>query len=426
MYSDDVAISVRNLSKSYRLFDHPGDRIKQFLSLGLKRYHRQFTALHDITFDIRRGETVGIIGRNGSGKSTLLQLICGILKPTSGTVRVKGRISALLELGSGFNPEFTGRENIYFQGMLMGLSKAQMDERFDDIAAFADIGDFIDQPVRMYSSGMFVRLAFAVAVSVDPDILVVDEALAVGDARFQSKCFRRIQNLSDEGGLILFVTHATNQVTRFCNRAILIEGGRLIENGEPKAVVNHHLASVFDSPAPIDKPSIEPSGADFTHRPGYNAAEYRFGSGGAEILDFKIFADGGSPGELRFMANRRIGLMFRVAFHQAIERATYAVAISTPDGVNLFGANSRDIDRQGSSGPFEPGDIVEARFDLSLYLARGEYLISLSVSEEVGVNLEPLDRRYDSIVFSVDSSLEQRGVVDMMPSFSLEAVEDVA
>src|SRR3989338_8224249 len=180
-HPDDIAISVKNLTKIYRIFGHPGDRIKQALTFGRMRFHNEFTALQDVSFEIKKGETVGIIGRNGSGKSTLLQLICGILKPTSGSVKVNGRISALLELGAGFNPEFTGRENAYFQGAVMGMTREEMDGRFDDIAAFADIGKFIDQPVRIYSSGMFVRLAFAVSVHINPDILSIDEALSVGD-----------------------------------------------------------------------------------------------------------------------------------------------------------------------------------------------------------------------------------------------------
>ncbi|PKO58767.1 MAG: ABC transporter ATP-binding protein, partial [Betaproteobacteria bacterium HGW-Betaproteobacteria-17] len=204
--SSDIAISVRNLSKTYRIFGHPGDRIKQALTLGRVPFHREFTALKDVSFEIKKGETVGIIGRNGSGKSTLLQLLCGILKPSSGSVTVNGRVSALLELGAGFNPEFTGRENVYFQGALMGFTRRQMEERFDDIAAFADIGEFVDQPVRMYSSGMFVRLAFAVAIHMEPEILVVDEALGVGDAAFQSKCFQRISAIREGGGSILLVT----------------------------------------------------------------------------------------------------------------------------------------------------------------------------------------------------------------------------
>jgi ABC-type polysaccharide/polyol phosphate transport system ATPase subunit len=237
MPSDDIAISVRNLTKRYRLFGHPGDRVKQFLSLGLKQYHRDFTALEDVSFDIRRGETVGIIGRNGSGKSTLLQLICGILKPTAGTVQVNGRVAALLELGAGFNPEFTGRENVYFQGALMGLDKGRMDERFEAIAAFADIGEFIDQPVRTYSSGMFVRLAFATMIHVDANILVIDEAIAVGDAGFRARCFRRLGELGATGCTILFVTHAMEQVTRFCGRALLLDHGRVAMQGTPAPVV---------------------------------------------------------------------------------------------------------------------------------------------------------------------------------------------
>jgi ABC-type polysaccharide/polyol phosphate transport system ATPase subunit len=227
MPSDDIVIAARNLTKRYRLFGHPGDRVKQFMSLGLRRYYEEFTALRDVSCEIRRGETVGIIGRNGSGKSTLLQLVCGILKPTAGTIRVNGRVSALLELGAGFNPEFTGRENVYFQGAILGLDKAAMDARFDAIAAFADIGEFIDQPVRTYSSGMFVRLAFAVASHVDPDILVVDEALAVGDAVFQQKCFDRIYDLQSRGATMVVVSHNPYQLERLCGRVAVMDRGRL-------------------------------------------------------------------------------------------------------------------------------------------------------------------------------------------------------
>jgi ABC-type polysaccharide/polyol phosphate transport system ATPase subunit len=227
MSSDDIAISVRNLTKTYRIFGHPGDRIKQAATFGLRKYHREFTALKDVSFNIKKGKTVGIIGRNGSGKSTLLQLTCGILKPTSGTVEVNGRVSALLELGAGFNPEFTGRENVFFQGAVQGFTAAQMEQRFDAITAFANIGDFIDQPVRTYSSGMFVRLAFSVAVHVDPDILVVDEALAVGDAAFQRKCFERIYRLQSHGLTMIVVSHNPYQIERLCNHVAVMDRGRL-------------------------------------------------------------------------------------------------------------------------------------------------------------------------------------------------------
>lgn len=420
MPSDDIAIAVRNLSKTYRLFGHPGDRVKQFLSLGLKRYHREFTALKDVSFEVRKGETVGIVGRNGSGKSTLLQLICGILKPSAGTVQVNGRVSALLELGAGFNPEFTGRENVYFQGALMGFTRTQMDGRFDEIAAFADIGEFVDQPVRSYSSGMYVRLAFAVAISLDPEILVVDEALAVGDARFQVRCFQRINEIRDRGGSILFVTHATDQISRHCDRALLIDQGRLISEGNPRDVVNLYFASSFL------KQDASPPGAHelprtqgFAARPGYSPSECRFGNGAAEILDFHFQGRDGAPVPPRFATGQNVRLVFRVVFHRAIARATFAVAIATVDGINLFGVNSRDLPGSQASGPFAPGHEVDAVFDLTLNLSRGDYLMSLSVSEEAGTQLEPLDRRYDSIILAVENPVGQRGHLYMSPDFSL-------
>jgi lipopolysaccharide transport system ATP-binding protein len=260
MPSDDIAISVRNLTKTYRLFGHPGDRIKQFLNFGLKQYHREFTALQDVSFDIWKGETIGIIGRNGSGKSTLLQLICGILKPSSGTVQANGQISALLELGAGFNPEFTGRENVYFQGALMGLTKMQMDERFDGIAAFAEIGAFIDQPVRTYSSGMFVRLAFATIAHVDANVLVIDEALAVGDALFTQKCMRYLMKFRERGTLLV-VSHDANMISCLCDRVICLNKGNIQAIGPTKKVCNEYFASMFGSARPDANQSTAPNEA---------------------------------------------------------------------------------------------------------------------------------------------------------------------
>jgi len=237
MRSDEVVISARGLGKTYRLFNHPGDRIKQFLSLGTLKFHREFTALNDVSFDIQKGETIGIIGRNGAGKSTLLQLICGILKPSTGTICTSGRISALLELGAGFNAEFTGRENVYFQGAVMGISRKEMDDRFGEIAAFADIGEYIDQPVRTYSSGMFVRLAFAAMIHADADILVIDEALAVGDEEFQRKCFSKLaEYLTGRSKILLFVSHNVRQVERICSRTMWIEDGRVVDLGRSAEV----------------------------------------------------------------------------------------------------------------------------------------------------------------------------------------------
>ncbi len=254
----NIVIAVHNLTKTYRLFKHPGDRIKHFLSLGLRRYHRTFTALQEASFEIRKGETIGIIGRNGSGKSTLLQVICGILKPTTGSILVRGRISCLLELGAGFNPEFTGRENAYFQGALMGFTRSQMDERINTIAAFADIGEFIDQPVRVYSSGMFVRLAFAVASHVDPDIMVVDEALAVGDAAFQQKCFDRIYDMQARGMTMIIVSHNPYQIERLCTRVTVMNKGQLSPLYPAKEAFSLYQELVHGElpPGPEAKPAL--------------------------------------------------------------------------------------------------------------------------------------------------------------------------
>ena len=254
----DIAIKVQNLSKCYHIYDNPRDRLKQFVAPRLQRltwqnpkqYFREFWALKDVSFEIKKGETVGIIGRNGSGKSTLLQMICGTLHPTSGTVETNGRIAALLELGSGFNPEFTGRENVYMNGAVLGLDKEEIDARFDDIVAFADIGDFIEQPVKTYSSGMMVRLAFAVAINVDPEILIVDEALSVGDELFQRKCFSRIEAIRANGATILFVSHSGSTIVELCDRAVLMDAGEKLAAGFPKQIVGRYQKLLY---APMDK-----------------------------------------------------------------------------------------------------------------------------------------------------------------------------
>ncbi|RVD19620.1 ABC transporter ATP-binding protein [Mesorhizobium sp. M4B.F.Ca.ET.017.02.2.1] len=246
--NSDVAIRVRDVSKHYVMFERPEDRFKQMVVPRLerlvgrppRRYFRDFAALSGISFEIGRGETVGIIGRNGSGKSSLLQIVCGTVQPTSGSVEVNGRIAALLELGAGFNPEFTGRENVFLNAAILGVPRKEMEWRFDDIARFADIGPFIDQPVKTYSSGMYVRLAFATAINVDPDILVVDEALSVGDEAFQRKCFARIEDIKDKGGTILFVSHGAQTIVQLCTRAMLIDAGELILEGRPKTIVGQY------------------------------------------------------------------------------------------------------------------------------------------------------------------------------------------
>ncbi|WP_248768030.1 ABC transporter ATP-binding protein [Pseudomonas sp. MWU12-2345] len=242
----DFAIDVQDLSKCYQIYDTPQDRLLQMLLRNRKRFYREFWALKAISLQIRRGETVGIIGRNGSGKSTLLQLLCGTLTPTQGTLQVQGRIAALLELGAGFNPEFSGRENVYLNAAVLGLTPAQIDARFEEIQAFANIGDFIEQPIKTYSSGMLVRLAFAVSVCVEPDILIVDEALSVGDAAFQFKCLNRLETLTKSGTTLLFVSHDMNLVKRFCHRVIYLDQGQLVASGAPEDMAELYLLDMRD------------------------------------------------------------------------------------------------------------------------------------------------------------------------------------
>ncbi len=258
MSSEDVAIRVQNLSKRFQIYDSPHDRLKQFVAPRVQRmirstpkqYFREFWALKDISFDVQKGETIGIIGRNGSGKSTLLQIICGTLAPTKGSIETNGRIAALLELGSGFNPEFTGRENVYMNAAVLGMLKEEVDECYEEIVAFADIGQFIDQPVKTYSSGMMVRLAFAVAINVNPEILIVDEALSVGDELFQRKCFSRIEAIKNNGATILFVSHSGGTIIELCDRAVLMESGERLAAGIPKQIVGRYQKLLY---APTDK-----------------------------------------------------------------------------------------------------------------------------------------------------------------------------
>jgi len=239
--TDNIAIKVENLTKTYRLYNSNLDRLKESLHPLRRKYHHEFNALHNVSFEIKKGETVGIIGKNGSGKSTLLKLITGVLTPTSGSIQVNGRISALLELGAGFNPELTGIENVYFNGTLMGYSREEMDVRLDDILGFADIGEFVNQPVKSYSSGMFVRLAFAVAINVDPDILIVDEALAVGDIKFQKKCKERMNNYKENGSTIVLVSHAMTDVRSMCSKGLFLQQGRMVCWGDASDVINSYF-----------------------------------------------------------------------------------------------------------------------------------------------------------------------------------------
>jgi len=419
--SSDVAIAVENLSKCYQIYDKPHQRLMQMLWHGRRNYYHEFWALRDVSFEVRRGEAIGIVGRNGSGKSTLLQLICGTLHPTAGQIQTNGRIAALLELGSGFNPDFTGRENVYMNATILGLSQEEIEARFDDIAAFADIGAFIEQPVKMYSSGMFMRLAFAVQAMVDPDILIVDEALSVGDVRFQGKCFDRLRRLKEAGTSILLVTHSTDQIVTHCNRAILIDNGRMVEMGKPKRIANLYLDMLFgrdisrqtdtakleqtDNTAPpatiadvakADDFPLDNQQDVFSTHPNYNEYEYRWGDRAAEILDFYLEADG-IPYPSVLVSGQLVTLAISIRFLRPLVAPILGIEIKTKEGVRVYGTNSELLNAQEFRDYGKLGTIIHAVARFSCRLATGDYFISLGIATHEGAEVVPHDRRYDSI-----------------------------
>ena len=438
MSSNDIVIKVEHLSKMYQMYNQPQDRLKQFIYPRLQRligkhpetYFHEFWALHDVSFDVKKGETVGIIGRNGSGKSTLLQLICGTLTPTSGSVQTNGRIAALLELGSGFNPEFTGRENVYLNAAVLGLSKGEIDARFDDIIAFADIGEFIEQPVKIYSSGMVVRLAFAVQSQIAPDIMIVDEALAVGDAKFQAKCFDRLRQLKESGTSILLVTHSTEQIVTHCSSAILLDSGTQLDTGEPRRVVNRYMDLLFGkekrilestTPQITDQVvhsankityNLSNQGDVFSTRPGYNQYEYRWGDGAASILDYYLAVDG-EPYPSAITTGQIIFLAISVQFHSELIRPILGITIKTKEGVSVYVGNSEMLEVIGFQSLGRKASVVHVEAYFTCRLVPGDYFISLGIATRHGEDITPHDRRYDAIHFVVCPHKKFYGLADL-------------
>ena len=441
MSSDESVISVRNVSKCFYSYDKPHDRLKQAIVPRFQRwagdqvttYGKEFWALRDVSFDVRKGETVGIVGRNGSGKSTLLQIICGTLTPTLGEIETRGRIAALLELGSGFNPEFTGRENVYLNAAVLGLTRDEVNERFDAIAGFADIGEFLDHPVKTYSSGMAVRLAFAVQAQVDPEILVVDEALSVGDARFQAKCFERLRQLKENGTSILLVTHSSEQVVTHCNRAILLEKSHVEMIGESRPVVNRYTDLLFgrekqdettaaakDSEFAAPPPS-EVSAEElllsydmdtYSSRPGYNQHEYRWGDGAATLTDFHLSASGRAyPSSIK--SGDDITLTLAFIFNRHIINPILGFTIKTKEGVTIYGTNSYLLDCEEAREMGQAGAKTHARLHFKNRLATGDYFISIGLASREGEEIIPHDRRYDSIHLVVEPTPKLLGLIDL-------------
>jgi lipopolysaccharide transport system ATP-binding protein len=437
MFSDDPVV-VSNVSKRHLIYDKPRDRLLQmFMGRLGKTYFREFWALKGVSFHIQKGTTLGILGKNGAGKSTLLQILCGTLQPTSGEVAVRGRVAALLELGSGFNPDFTGKENVFLNASLLGLSAEETRSRFGDVVEFADIGEFMEQPVRTYSTGMLMRLAFAVQAQLSPDVLIIDEALAVGDARFQAKCFERLKQLKNEGTSILLVTHSSEQVVTHCDKAILLDHGQLVSEGNPRQVVNEYLDLLFGKastglptsevsslkppPAPgVTKADHELSLVSdiFSTRKCYNPHEYRWGDGAVAIMDFNLTVDGVSyPSVLT--GGQLVTFAFSVYFARRVVRPIFGVTIKTKEGVTVYGANSESVGCSPQNPLGEPGDVGLVTSEFKCKLAPGDYFVSCGVASRDGDNILPHDRRYDSVHLQVGPDKRFFGLVNLDMSLAI-------
>ena len=439
--SSEVVVSLRGIGKWFPKFEKPHHALAHAL---FPKFHagEYFNALRDISLDIRRGESIGIIGKNGSGKSTLLQIIAGILQPSEGRLHVSARIAALLELGAGFNPEFTGRENIHLNASLLGLSAQQIAERMDQIIAFAEIGEHLDQQVKTYSSGMFLRLAFAVAVHTDPDVLIVDEALSVGDIYFQRKCFKRIEEMREDGCTLLFVTHSVDSVMQLCDRGVVLDSGRMIFDGGAKAAVKEYLRVVFgdNSAQGAEAPSarigreardpapgshseldlfLEGGSQDlFRTRTGYNRDETRLGDGRAVTCDYLISGDFGYGPLVPTRKPFRIHVRYH--FPVALDRLIFGVRVCSVTGQVLYSSNTFVSD--GRLFACEAGTTAIAEFDLRCSLLRGQYFVTVGVSrfDDRGTEIHAIDRRADSIILSVSgSSKHAEGIADMEAAFAI-------
>lgn len=454
----EIAISLKNVSKCFKRYRHPADRLKEILLPGKVRSD-EFWALRDISLELPKGKTLGVVGRNGSGKSTLLQTIVGTLSPTSGQVEVKGRISALLELGSGFNPEFTGRQNVFFNAQLLGLSQQEVENRFDEIVAFADIGDFLDQPVKTYSSGMFIRLAFAVATSVDPDILIVDEALSVGDEAFQRKCFARIETIQERGGTILFVSHAAAMIIELCDSAIFMHDGELLLYHTPKIVVDKYQKLIYSPPhkvealcdeirklhhekdEPEDAPKLPlftPHSSEFaipsSSGPVEQAARayydedlqpsntLHYESRGAKIIDPHILTPTGKKVN-NLVGRHEYVYTYTVEFLETASQIRCGMLVKTISGLDLGGA-SHSFSEQ-SLQTVEAGTKVVVKFRFKCLLNPGVYFLNAGVSGIVNGDFTYLARCIDVAMFRVqqEQSLSATGIVDLLvkPTVAVDA-----
>lgn len=430
----EIAIEVKNLCKTYKLYERNRDRLREALHLTRKPRHKEHHALYDVSFDIRTGETVGIIGTNGSGKSTILKIITGVLNATSGEVNVNGRISALLELGAGFNPEYTGLENIYLNGTMIGFSEEEIDAKLDDILAFADIGDFVHQPVKTYSSGMFVRLAFALAINIEPEILIVDEALSVGDVFFQSKCYHKFEEFKEQGKTILFVSHDMSSIAKYCDRVILLEKGKKLGEGAPKKMLDIYkqvLVGQYEAPAEAveEKMGPEPSGSkdagsQKAHVSG-NTEDASKNGNPEEIADVETLEYGSGKAQITEvfvtdLQGRRINAVMKgtectvhmkVEIRQDVPAPIFALSFKDVKGTEICGTNT--MFEKTFLEPCKAGEKKEITFTQQVDLQGGEYLLSFGCTGYEGDDFTVYHRLYDALQLTVVSEKNTVGFYDM-------------
>ena len=437
MQEREVAIQVLHLTKKYKLFTHNRDRVADALGLGGKKpRYTEKLALNDVSMTIYRGETVGIIGTNGSGKSTVLKVITGVLTPTEGDVQVNGRISALLELGAGFNMEYNGIENIYLNGTMIGFSEKEIDERMDAILDFADIGEYVYQPVKMYSSGMFMRLAFAVAINIDPEILIVDEALAVGDVFFQAKCFHKFDEFKKEGKTVLFVSHDMSSISKYCDRVVLLSDGEKLGEGSPKEMIDIYkrvLVGQYDAGSDNVPPAAK--AADSQEGTGGNDAEetaggtqepctagvgtggvrinpdtLEYGSRKAVITAVDILDAKGTP-TTSVLKGSECTIRMQVEFHEDVKAPIFAFTIKNKYGVEITGTNT--MFEKTFLDPVSKGDVKTVTFTQSMDLQGGEYLVSFGCTGYEGEDFTVYHRLYDTLNLTVVSDKNTVGYYDM-------------
>lgn len=427
---EEYAIRVKDVSKMYKLYDRNRDRMMDALGIGKKIRYKEHYALNHLSFDINRGETVGIIGTNGAGKSTILKIITGVLNSTDGEVEINGRISALLELGAGFNPEYNGIENVYLNGTMMGFTREEIDERMDAILEFADIGEFIYQPVKSYSSGMFVRLAFAVAINIDPEILIVDEALSVGDVFFQAKCYQKFEEFKRAGKTILFVSHDLGSVSRYCDRVILLNKGEKMDEGSPKEIINLYKKLVTSSSKKEGeeesklKTSIteqsQSAGQHWKDSFTINPKLEEYGDGKATIVDFAIEDEDGQLTNV-IEKGSKFKIKTKVRLEQPMKDPIFTFTFKNVRGIDITGTNTMIEDI--FLGVCNAGETYVVSYEQEMNLQGGEYLLSMSCTGYENGELKAHHRLYDLMNVTVVSDKNTVGFYDMNSKIKVEKVE---